>query len=269
MVHPLRGRCGFVDVEAEQQGADRVVRGLVHAVAGDHAIGRAHVLDLAHHALVGLIGEVGALGDQAVEAGSLEALEPVARDRLVAGERGQMDGRRGVREGALERRAPVCERLVREIVVAEREQVEGDEAGGGLAGEQRHPAGGGMDALLERPEVEPAVAGDDDLAVDHATLRQVAPDGLDHLGEVARHRPLLAAADLDLVAVAEHDRAEAVPLRLVELAGRDRGHGLGQHRRDRRQHRQVHRGRIPCAGRKRFAGSTSVLIATSRSRLAP
>ena len=40
--------------------------------------------DLAHHALVGLVGEVGALGDQAVEAGSFEALEPVARHRLVA-----------------------------------------------------------------------------------------------------------------------------------------------------------------------------------------
>ena len=71
-----------------------------------------------------------------------------------------------------------------------------------------------------------AVAGDHDLAVDDRARREVAPDRLDDLGEVARHRPLLAAADLDLVAVAEHDRAEAVPLGLVELARRDRGTGL-------------------------------------------
>ena len=55
-----------------------------------------------------------------------------------------------------------------EVVVAEREQVEGDEAGRGLGGEQRDAARGGVDALLERPEVQAAVAGDDDLAVDDA-----------------------------------------------------------------------------------------------------
>src|SRR4029078_4141272 len=51
----------------------------------------------------------------------------------------------------------------------------------------------------------------------------LAPDGLDHLREVPRHRPFLAAADLHLVAVAKDDRAKAVPFGLVELAGRDRG----------------------------------------------
>ena len=111
---------------------------------------------------------------------------------------------------------------------------------GRLRGEQRDAARGRVDALLQRPEVQAAVAGDHDLAVDHGARREVAPDGLHHLGEVAGHRPLLAAADLDLVAVAEHDRAEAVPLGLVELAGRDRGRGLGQHRRDGRHHGELH-----------------------------
>src|SRR5581483_2596725 len=54
------------------------------------------------------------------------------------------------------------------------------------------------------------------------------------------HRPLVAAADLDLVAVAEDDRPEAVPLRLVELVGRDLGDGLGEHGRNRGHHGQVH-----------------------------
>ena len=49
--------------------------------------------------------------------------------------------------------------------------------------------------------------------------RQLLPHRGHDLGEVAGHRALVAAAELDLVAVAEHDAAEAVPLRLVEEAG--------------------------------------------------
>ena len=82
-----------------------------------------------------------------------------------------------------------------------------------------------MDALLQRLEVQPVAgrADHDDLAVDHAALRQVAPHRLDDLGEVPGHRPLVAAADLDLVAVAEDDRPEAVPLRLVHQVSRRSG----------------------------------------------
>src|SRR3712207_7850397 len=53
-----------------------------------------------------------------------------------------------------------------------------------------------------------------DLAVDHAPLGQPFLDRADHLGEVAGQRPLVAAAQLHLVAVPEDDAAEAVPLRL-------------------------------------------------------
>ena len=55
--------------------------GLVPAVAGDHAVGGALVLDLEHGPLVGLVGAVQRLGDDAVEAGALELLEPVLRGR--------------------------------------------------------------------------------------------------------------------------------------------------------------------------------------------
>jgi hypothetical protein len=53
---------------------------LVPAEAGDDAVGGALVLDLEHQALVGDVGEVAALGDHPVEAGALEAGEPVGRD---------------------------------------------------------------------------------------------------------------------------------------------------------------------------------------------
>jgi hypothetical protein len=151
-----------------------------------------------------------------------------------------MNRRRGSHQRLLERRAAVRERLAREIVVGEREQVEGDERGRSRASEQRDARRGRVDALLKCPEVEAAVGGDDDLAVDDRARREVAPDGGHQLGEVARQRSLFAAADLDLVAIAEHDRAKAVPLGLVELAWRNCRHRLGQHRRDRRHDGKPH-----------------------------
>ena len=97
-----------------------------------------------------------------------------------------------------------------------------------------------MDALLQRLEVQAAVGGDDDLAVEHAPLRELRLERRHEFGEVARHRPLVAAAELDLVAVAEDDRAEAVPLRLVRRSRRDVGHRLREHRRDGRHHGKLH-----------------------------
>ena len=93
VVAPLRARRGVVEVEAEQQRADRLAIGLVDAVAGEHAVGGADVLDLRHHALVGLVGEVGPLGDHAVQPGALEVLEPLLRDRRVARDRRDVDRR--------------------------------------------------------------------------------------------------------------------------------------------------------------------------------
>ena len=62
------------------------------------------------------------------------------------------------------------------------------------------------------------------------------------LGEVAVERPQIAALDVHLAAAAKDDRAEAVPLRLVQeaVAGRQRLGQLGQHRLDRRGDREGH-----------------------------
>ena len=80
-----------------------------------------------------------------------------------------------------------------------------------------------MEALLQGVEVEPVLGDDHDLAVDHAPLGQRALQQVDQLGEVAGERPVVARPELELVAVAEHDAAEAVPLRLVEQARRRAG----------------------------------------------
>ena len=59
---------------------------------------------------------------------------------------------------------------------------------------------------------------DHELAVEHELLAGQREDVGDHLGEVAVHRLAVAALQVHVVAVAEHDRAEAVPLRLVAPA---------------------------------------------------
>src|SRR6185312_13825468 len=88
--------------------------------------------------------------------------------------------------------------------------------------------------------------GDDDLPIDHAPFRQLLDDPGDQLGKVPRHRPLVAAADLHLVAVAEDDGPEPVPLRLIAVLAvgylLDR---LGEHRRDRRADRKSHGAILP------------------------
>ncbi len=205
-----------VVVEAEQQGADELVlAALVPAEPRDDAVGGALVLDLGHHALARRVDQGVGLGDDAVEAGALEAIEPVARDRDVAGDRRDVDGGARAGERALEPVAALDERAAAQVVVVLGEQVPRDERGRRAGGERRHPRRGGVDAEQQRVEVEPAVGDDDDLAVEHAARGQRrAQRGLE-LGEVATERLLVAALDVDVVAGLEHERAEAVPLGLV------------------------------------------------------
>ena len=206
------------------------------------------MLDLAHHPLVGLVGASGLLGDQPVQPGALELLEPAPRPAgVVVGDRGEVDRRPGLGQRLLQPGPALGERALGEVLVAQRQQVERDEAGRGLDRQQVHPARGRVDALLQHLELQRVALPVEhhDLAVDHRALREVGHHRVDDLGEVPGHRPLVAAADLHLVAVAEDDRAEAVPLRLVELAGGDIGCRLGQHRLHGRHHGQVHPAILP------------------------
>jgi hypothetical protein len=201
------------------------------------------VLDLGHQPLVGAVGEVGGLGDDAVQPGALELLEPALRGLRVLGDRRDVH-RLGDGDDLLQPGPPLRERGLQQRLVADREQVEGDEGRRRLLGQQVDPRLRRVDALQQRLEVQPVAVGDDDLAVDHAPRGQRRLHRLDHLGEVAGQRALVAAAQLHLVAVPEDDAPEAVPLRLVvHVLGRGHlRHGLGQHRLHRRQQGQVHAG---------------------------
>ena len=68
-----------------------------------------------------------------------------------------------------------------------------------------------MDALLQQPELLPALrARDDDLAIEHVAAGREA-----QLREVAGQGAAVARLELGVVAVDERDRAEAVVLGLV------------------------------------------------------
>src|SRR3990172_439996 len=75
-----------------------------------------------------------------------------------------------------------------------------------------------MDAQQERLEVEAVRPRDDDLPVDDAAVREVCLEGGRELREVAVERLQVAALDERLIAVAEDDRTETVPLGLEEPA---------------------------------------------------
>ena len=80
-----------------------------------------------------------------------------------------------------------------------------------------------VDPLAERVEVLPAVLVEqDDLAVEH-----VAAVGEPQLGEVAGERAAVTGLEVDVLAVDERDRAEAVPLGLVDSSPSPGGQLLG------------------------------------------
>src|SRR2546421_3651814 len=254
--HPDVVERPLVVVEAQEQRPDAVTV-LVRAEPGDDAIGRPLVLDLEPGAFVLAVLPRARLGDDAVEAGALELLEPVGGNRRVGGRGGEMDGRLGSAQHPLQALAPLRQRVLTQVVVALGEEIERDEARRGLGRQLRHPAGGRVDTHLQEIEVETLLGGDHDLAVEHRALGERAAQLLDELGEVPVERALVAAAELDLVAVAEHDAAEAVPLRLVEhpVAGRELADELGQHRRHRRGGPGLHHPPAKTAGGTAPGGS--------------
>ncbi len=239
--------------QAEQQRADAAAV-LVHAEPGHHAVGGALVLDLDQGPLVGLVHVVEPLGHHAVEARPLERREPFGRHGAVGARRGHEDRcgcarRAGGVQHAHELGAAVTERPSQPRLVAERQQVEGDEHARRLGGEARHPRRRRVDPLEQGVEVESVAVpvGHDDLAVDDAPLGQRRPQGLHELGEVAGDRAFLAAGEVELVAVAGDDASEPVPLRLERpvVAGRDLPGELRQHRLDRQGDRQHHHPSVP------------------------
>ena len=140
--------------QAEQQRPDVGARAvLVPAEPGDDAVGRALVLDLEHRPLARLVGSVESLGDDPVETGALEPLEPVRGGRAIAGRRGQVDRRLGGPEDRLQSSPSLALRDLAQVLVAEREQVPGDEARRRLLGQHLDPRRGRVDAQQQRLEL--------------------------------------------------------------------------------------------------------------------
>ena len=116
---------------------------------------------------------------------------------------------RGVRASGVSRRSSSPS--------ASRSQATND--AGDLRGEQLHARRGRMDAQEQRLEVEPVRRRRSrSRRRARSAPGSAARERLDELGEVAVQRLLVAALEQDLVAVAEDERAEAVPLRLEEPA---------------------------------------------------
>src|SRR5271155_491362 len=81
-------------IQAEQKRSHcRALASFVPSKARHDTIAVALVLDLEHHALVGLIGAGSRLGHYAVEARAFKALEPIRCDGGFTRSRGQMDWR--------------------------------------------------------------------------------------------------------------------------------------------------------------------------------
>ncbi len=227
-------------VQAHDQRADALAVD-VHPVSGDGDVEGPCVLDLELRPLVGLVDPAAGLGDQPVEPCALEALVPAAGEAPVEGRGRQMHRRLESARHRFQHGPPVAERLGHEVGVGRGQHVESHELRRRLDRQPVDPALSRVDPLLQGVEAEPVVDAHDDLAVHHRPLGQHSLQRLDQLGEVAGQGPLVAAAQHQLVAVAEHDAAKAVPLRLEgQIAVRNALHRPGQHRPHRRHHRQIH-----------------------------
>ncbi len=219
---------------------------LVHSVAGDDHVRGTRVLDLELHALVRLVRALPGLGDQPVEPGAFECDVPVVGLLAVECRRNEMDRRFEPGPNRLEHGASIAERFVGQIGLVDREHVEGDELGWGLRRQAVDARLRGVDPLLEGVETEVVADRHDDLAVDHTLVGEAVAQRVEQLREVARERSLVSRSEVDLVAIAKDDAAEAVPLGFErEVAGvGDAVDGLGQHRLDGRNDRQVHDRRL-------------------------
>ena len=129
--------------------------------------------------------------------------------------------------------APLLERALVDGLAVPEQQVEGDEDRRDLGRELADAALGRVQPHLHRVEVEHAVAGDHDLAVERGVGREQVAERR-QLGEVAQQRAAVPRPERELAAVVLEHAAEAVPLRLVlpAVAGRQLADELGLHRRE-------------------------------------
>src|SRR5207302_564622 len=139
-----------------------------------------------------------------------------------------------VAEHSLEFRPALLERLLVDRLAFPEQEVEHDEVRRDLRGELAHARLRRMQPHLHRVEVEYAVAGDHDLAVQGRVRRQELTQG-SQLREIAQQRPAVSRPEGELAAVVLEDAPETVPFRLELPAVRVRKlfHELSLHGRER------------------------------------
>ena len=215
--------CGSVRRHRAPGGASRLVAALVRAEAGDHAVrGAGRASPWSSHA---------GPADTADPAPSrphrrvrrLERSEPAHAVRSAGRCRCHVDRRTDEYVRAVtgpfssRRRTEASEAFV---VEPSRSNATND-AGVSLASSSTATRPGGCAAAARRSRARSPAATTISPSTTHGS-GSCARSALDELGEVAGQRPLVAAAQLHLVAVAEDDAAEAVPLRLEDERRRRR-----------------------------------------------
>src|SRR5262245_9528845 len=237
-----------VVVEPQQQRSDHGFSFVV-AEAADHAVGAAVVLDLLHAgALARLVGQIAALGDDAVETRA-DAFQPAFRIAELRRRRRQPDalGAPAIpAEKAFQRGTPFLERATsQQRAIGIDQEIENDQQGRGFLGESLHAARRGMNSLQQRVEGECAVGRNDDFGVEDELLRLERADRRDQLRKISRHRPARFRPHSAFPAVAKAKAAKACPLRPVLPLRPDR---------DRIDRQCFHRGVGRTSGRLDLAG---------------
>ena len=190
------------------------------------------MLDFEHDSLVGLIGEISRLGDDSIEAGAFEAVEPVESDVAVGGGGSDVNRRLCGVEGGFEHGAALLKGLLAKIPIALAKDVEEDAGSRGFRGEEFYTRGGGVNAELQRIEVEPSFPGNDEFAIEDTFCGELFAKRVEHLRKVAVQGFLIAALYEDVISVTKDKDAKAIPLRLIDpvAALRDLIDALGEHR---------------------------------------
>ena len=197
-------------VQPEQQRCNPR-RLLLPADADDHAVRRLERLHLEHAvARAWQVRKTELLRDHPVEARRFEAVQPFLRARRIVRRRRQVEV---VAEHSLQLCAALLERLLVDRLPFPEEKVEHDEVRRNLRGELADTGLRRMEPHLHRVEVEHAVAGDHDLAIQGRVRGHEVTEG-SQLGEVAQQRPAVSRPEGELAAVVFEDAPETVPFRL-------------------------------------------------------
>ena len=154
-----------------------------------------------------------------------------------------MQWRMQLREDSFEFGAAYGEGLVAQIAIFKLKQIEEDNRGRQLCSECLHTRSSGMDAQCQRVKVQTAIARDDDLTVEDASLRELLEQSFAQLREVAIQRLAVTALDQQLVSVAKDHGAKSIPFRLEDprvCVGWNFIHSLGEHGEDRRWQGEWH-----------------------------